>query len=485
MTGHLKAKESSRTFKLSLPIAKHYEPHTVKKCEEKLLPLDLIAEAVNRKSFEPIDIKPAVLKDRQYLELPLTLQQILAKHPYPLVQGPALLAPEYVGQERKSVSEVLTLTTVFSHEDFQDCYEWFPASGGVSSWGPESIYEIRDLKYSIQGAASLANMGLVYTCKLQRCVIHCPCNVCRDPRNNCKLQCGAEVCPECNSQCTKHIVKLPRLFDAQTDHFTLVTEQIDKYKYAQPYAGIPVNCVQCSQDVLEHQIFHLVYHLRCRFCRFERRPFEHHSIMWLDQYKKACLNLTHREGRTCSVCLVQYQDKNTRKKHEETVHEGKPKKYKCEKCHKSFSNSNALSYHQAKHETVVTKPTCDLCGSQFSSDRTLTRHKQLIHGEMPKEPEHDCLECGMKFSRRDNFYRHRKEQHFASKANLDFVEDMDSLKTVQCDQCDKGFKRKSDLQRHYSRAHSEVGTVNDFGCEQCDKKYSRKDSLIRHIKYAH
>ena len=122
-----------------------------------------------------------------------------------------------------------------------------------------------------------------------------------------------------------------------------------------------------------------------------------------------------------------------RKKHEETLHEGKPKQYKCEKCTKSFSNSNALSYHQAKHDNEVTRDTCDLCGSQFSSDGTL-RHKQLVHGEMPAEPEYVCLECGIKFSRKDNLNRHRKENHYdTSKANYDFVEDLDTLTSVSKD----------------------------------------------------
>ena len=183
-----------------------------------------------------------------------------------------------------------------------------------------------------------------------------------------------------------------------------------------------ISCVQCSQDVLDHQIFHLVYHTRCRFCRFEMRPFEHQSIRWLEDYKQACLNLTRRDAGTCSVCflLCQDNDKYARKKHEETLHEGKPKQYKCEKCTKSFSNSIALSYHQAKHDNEVTRDTCDLCGSKFSSDGTLLRHKQLVHSEMPAEPEYVCLECGIKFSRKDNLNRHRKENHYdASKANYD------------------------------------------------------------------
>ena len=63
------------------------------------------------------------------------------------------------------------------------------------------------------------------------------------------------------------------------------------------------------------------------------------------------------------------------------------------------------------------------------------------------------------------------------RANLDFVGDMD--------QCAKSFKRKSDLQRHCSRVHSEVGPKNDFECDKCEKKYSRKEHLNRHMKSAH
>ena len=44
-----------------------------------------------RKKYVPLHIKPLVFKNENLLELPLSLQQILARHPYPLAQGPALL----------------------------------------------------------------------------------------------------------------------------------------------------------------------------------------------------------------------------------------------------------------------------------------------------------------------------------------------------------------------------------------------------------
>ena len=134
VTGHSKATESEscRQFRLSLPIAKQFEPHIVKKGEDQLYPLDIITMAVNRKNYEPLHVKPLVFKNEKLLQLPLTLQHILAKHPYPLAQGPALLAPDYQ-DERKPVSDLLTERTVFSHEDCQDCYEWFPVSVGVDA----------------------------------------------------------------------------------------------------------------------------------------------------------------------------------------------------------------------------------------------------------------------------------------------------------------------------------------------------------------
>ena len=67
------SKEKKMTVNLSLPIAKHSKPHVVKKCEEQVYPHDIIAQAMNRKKFESTHIKPLVLKDKTYLELPLNL----------------------------------------------------------------------------------------------------------------------------------------------------------------------------------------------------------------------------------------------------------------------------------------------------------------------------------------------------------------------------------------------------------------------------
>ena len=130
-------------------------------------------------------------------------------------------------------------------------------------------------------------LDMVFTCKLLQCVIHCPCSICNDKRENCKMQCKSEVCEGCNSQCSRHQLKLPRTFHPVRDHFTMVTHRLDGYLYAIPHAGIPTDCTVCTRDMVEHQTLHLVFHMRCRFCRHQMRPYEQQHILKMEDYKDA------------------------------------------------------------------------------------------------------------------------------------------------------------------------------------------------------
>ena len=485
---------NNRKFQLILPRGKHFAMHAVKSGENDDHFEDLLKIAVIRMKSGAFHMNPYCEINDEFVFLPRTLQQIMLKHPYPLSQGPVMLPIDCIATDDyeqhpipKSISEVLSAKTVFSHDESQGCYEWSPVSIGVSAWGhgPEVPgYAVRDVKFCIQGAASTKDMGVVYTCELSQCIIRCPCNVCQDPRETCKQQCKAEVCRDCNSQCTLHEIKLARLFNCKTDHFTLVSQKMTKYQFANPYAGIPLNCDVCSKDVLEHQVLHLVWHVRCRFCRFEMRPFERKSVVSITVYKLAERIVKNLDAGTCSVCLLTCKDSNSRRKHEEIVHKGKYNgKYSCTKCEKSYSNKNALAYHEQKHEDI--KFICSLCGFQSSTDRGLTKHSELNHGEKSQTSEFKCEKCGVSFSLKSNFNRHNRENHYESKVNFDYVEDLDSLKMIKCENCDKTFKRKSDLKRHFGSAHSEIDTNKKFKCPVCGKEFLRKFVLNRHMKTLH
>ena len=364
------------------------------------------------------------------------------------------------------------------------CSEWFTVSIGGSDWR-EARYEVRELQYSLSGAASTRSMGLVYTCTGNNCVIHCPCTICTDPNAECKLLCKTEACPQCTSQCQEHKIKLPRLFNSDSDHYTMVTMKIDMYQFATPHAGIPLNCLKCSEDVLEHQIFHLVFHTRCRFCRQELLLFEEKPIVTKRDYRDRDRYLQSQENRTCSFCLKLFFGITARRKHEENVHQGKEKRFKCDMCDKAYSDSTALDYHKTtKHEEIVAKFNCNLCGLQFSTEQTLSRHGQSIHGEDSDKAKFDCPECGVKCSRKDKLIRHKREKHFDAKVNIDYVEDLDSLTRINCESCSSTFKRNSDMKRHQQTAHAQGGS-KQFKCSQCDKTFARKFALNRHNKAFH
>eukprot|EP00092_Neocalanus_flemingeri_P053264 GFUD01062542.1.p1 GENE.GFUD01062542.1~~GFUD01062542.1.p1 ORF type:complete len:378 (+),score=112.50 GFUD01062542.1:48-1181(+) len=61
-------------------------------------------------------------------------------------------------------------------------------------------------------------------------------------------------------------------------------------------------------------------------------------------------------------------------------------------------------------------------------------------------------------------------------------ENLASLKKHKCSQCDKDFKSKQALKRHFL-----IHTDNPmpFGCDYCEKKFDRKYRLDKHLKTAH
>jgi hypothetical protein len=344
-----------KTVHLNLPNAKHYEVHAAKNGEDVLHMETLLEGACRRKTSEVHHTSPYVMSlallvgNGQAGHVPRTLQHILSKHQYPLSQGPVLLPIDCFSTEDKyesdpipkSVTEVLTTKTVFSHNVSQACYEWHPTSTGVTAWGAgcEVRALVGDGLLTLAGPASvMVSMGVVYTCMNSKCVIFCPCTICLDKRKTCKHLCKTEVCKGCNCQCLDHVIKLPRTFSAKSDHYTIVTDMMTKYKHVYPYAGIPLSCASCTRDVEEHNMLHMVWHARCRFCKFHSRYHEQHSVVTMEDYKFAEKIVKNTEGRTCSFCLLKFHDSFGRKKHEDIVHKKKAGQYRCDQCEKSYTN---------------------------------------------------------------------------------------------------------------------------------------------------
>ncbi|KAI8878415.1 hypothetical protein K501DRAFT_287882 [Backusella circina FSU 941] len=84
--------------------------------------------------------------------------------------------------------------------------------------------------------------------------------------------------------------------------------------------------------------------------------------------------------------------------------------------------------------------------------------------------KHECLLCGMHFTRRYNLSSHMK------------THDANRFKPFPCKLCNKQFDRKHDLARHVSTVHN---GERAFNCSQCNCTFSRKDALNRHVSKKH
>ena len=482
---HMRTREK---FLLNLPVSRRFCHVAVRSSETRMFPELFIAMAVKKMKCKNFHTFPfASIEGEDYSK---TLHHLLLKHPFPLSQGPMILPLDSNLQASKSLDQVVKEKTVFSHHEAQICAKYSPSAKVSLAWHArddhdETVdYEVTELDVKVvEGVASTSCMKLVYTCQFNRCFIECPCRLCSAPDDCCKTRHSSELCENCNPQCEEHKIKVPHLFDPTTDQYTIVTEQFDKFRFCYGYAGIPKDCARCSQDVLFHQVYHLVEHTLCRFCRFETRSLDFMKTSYsLSDYKKAEKTVARRDEKTCEVCLKECKDKNAKEKHIVAIHSQQAQKYACSICPKSYSSLSSLSYHAKKHSDQTTtkqKHACDQCGKQLATEASLDRHKLSIH-KAEKEML-GCEHCGKGFSVVSSLRRHQREQHIGAKFNIDFHEGFDPPRPFECNKCDLKFIRNTDLSRHVRSVHGE----KMHKCLKCDQTFGRKDILNRHVRVKH
>ena len=62
------------------------------------------------------------------------------------------------------------------------------------------------------------------------------------------------------------------------------------------------------------------------------------------------------------------------------------------------------------------------------------------------------------------------------------MEDNTRTKSFQCNQCNKYFSNKQNLQRHQKVTHD---GIRDFKCDKCEMRFGYKRTLIEHIEAKH
>ena len=491
----LTGKNEDILYRISLPAAKYFEPFTADdlKLLHRQSQKSSIKELVELESeMKVLATNPSSMFNGHNLFHKLTLKNCLSKHSYPVAQGPAVPPLDDPYSKDKAFAD----RTEYVHTN-QKCFEWLPAKIGLDIFGEtiefdinskkelDAVFEVEkspELK-NIKGAASLRDMSIVYTCKLQNCIVHCPCTVCMKKKGDCRGTCKQFSCQKCSTQCIQHeAVGLARQFDPIKDHLTIVTDKLKFYRHAIPYPGIPLSCELCTNDVHEHQILHHVFHLRCKFCRLEARPYEYLRNSSLGEFKEVICFLQNKDQKTCSFCFSLLGDKNKRKNHENRIHLNIESKYKCKTCDKSYMNKSDLEYHMEKHEKEAVKFSCNDCGKQYKSQQSLSMHKETVH-EKKCIPELPCHHCDLVFSTKRNLNRHMRTVHEDPiKINVDFLPPGKEVPKFQCSDCDAVFNRKDNLKRHIKNIHD---MLQGFSCNLCSRKFKTQDVLNKHIESRH
>jgi len=177
----------------------------------------------------------------------------------------------------------------------------------------------------------------------------------------------------------------------------------------------------------------------------------------LDKHSKVCQRIPCSEK-----CGKKFTTTTKMEEHVRQVHTEEAKKYKCDKCDKSYSRPSSLHTHKNReHEkTTVECPDC----MQMINSVQFTKHKRFVHGDKP----YKCTLCGKDFAQAGDLKRHTNTVHFA-------------MKNFKCSLCDKAFGQNSHLKYHTRNIHEGI----KYPCDECEFKANSFSNLYRHIKRVH
>ena len=401
----------------------------------------------------------------------------LEGHSLPRNQGPLLPILQLMSSGSQNWDEVMKFHSSFQHDPKQKCGRWTPGSREtpVSMY---NIYDVGDIEEDWKGPYSEKDtMAVFYTCIFNKCLVGCACNLCINSQFECRQQCRGNPCQDCYPQCKLHRTELDRTFDINLHKFTVVSDDKKSSNYFVKHAGIPKDCLYCSKDLLDHQMFHFLSHQLCKFCLQLMAPILNSEILTsVEDYMKAKVGYSYHTNLTCAFCLKVFDKVIKRKIHEKTVHEGQGRDFKCNNCEKTYTNENALRYHfDAEHDNTP-KIACEICLNSFSSKVSLKEHRLSHH----KDSEVlSCDQCSATFTTRSNMLRHVKKAHLINvNVNWSLIQSSYDLK-FKCDICSKTFSREDSCKRHTRLVHESV-SEDLFKCAKCQKSFKLKANCKRH-----
>ena len=380
---------------------------------------DSLASAVFLQIFPDLDISmtdtgsSCFSSSSSFSDCSNILKSELLSHSLPRNQGPLLPILHLLSSGSQDWSEVMKFHSSFQHDPKQKCARWTPGSKAGAPVTLCNIYDVCDIEDDFKGPCSEKDtMAVFYTCIFNKCLVGCACYLCTNFHFECRQNCRGHPCQDCYPQCKLHRIELDRRFDINMHKFTVSSDD-EKIKYFVKHAGIPKDCLNCSKDLLDHQMFHALPHQLCKFCLQLLAPIENSEIplISVEDYMKAKLDFSSQVNLTCAFCLKVFDKAIKRKIHEKTVHEGLGRDFRCNNCEKTYTNENALKYHFNTKHNNTPKIACEICMESFSSKNSLKEHRLSHH----KDSEIlGCDQCSATFTTRSNMLRHMKKAHLTN-----------------------------------------------------------------------
>ncbi|CAH1399499.1 unnamed protein product [Nezara viridula] len=145
-----------------------------------------------------------------------------------------------------------------------------------------------------------------------------------------------------------------------------------------------------------------------------------------------------RRRYTCSTCQRTYSNRQNLNRH--VKYEcGKPPSFKCQFCHKGFTQNHALKVHVFK--STEEGHYCYSCGRKYKYKKHLNRHVRYECGMF--QERHNCSNCYRSYKHRHHLLRHIKFHCGKPPA-------------FHCQSCNKAFHRKDVLEVHFLSQHANL-----------------------------